>query len=347
MPARIAFNALALRPNGTGVQTYIAELLAALSMRGSARLTAAVQADAVGELPATVGPLVRPVSSGGRRVLTGLRSLGSVDLVHGLDVDLPLRPGAPTVATVHDLSVFDVPGSLSRWRALGERLVMTQALRRADTIVAVSSFTAERVAERFGRPSVVVLEAAPSDLRPAPPEAVASAKARYRLPERFVLHVGTMEARKNLALLARACARAEVDLVLAGRAPAGRSAPAAATLLGYVPRRDLAALYGAATVVAYPSCYEGFGLPPLEAMQCGAAVVAADATSLPEALGSGAVLVPPGDVDGWTAALRALVEDEEHREQVIEQGWDWAARRSWDDVATETVEVYRALGVDA
>lgn len=345
MPARVAFNALALRPNGTGVQTYIAEVLTALAARG-APLRAAVQADAATRLPDGVEPLVRPVSAGLRRTLDGLRALGPTELVHGLDVDLPLRPGAPTVATVHDLSVFDVPGSYSRWRAAGERLVVAQALRRADRVIAVSSFTAERVKSRFDRSCVVVLEAPPSDLGPATEVEVRSVRSRHQLPESFVLHVGTVEERKNLAMLALACERARVPLVLAGGVPAGRSAPAGAQLLGYVPRVDLAALYGAATVVAYPSSYEGFGLPPLEAMQCGAPVVAANTTSLPEALGTGATLVSPHDVDAWVAALTELFGDADQRAALAGEGRRWSSRRTWTDVASETAEVYRGLGVD-
>ena len=109
MVARIALNALALTPEGTGVQTYIRELLRALSNQTQAELVAVVQDHVVEHLPVGVHPRPRPRSNGAVRALHGLRSFPGADLIHGLDVDLPLRTEAPTVATVHDLSVFDAP----------------------------------------------------------------------------------------------------------------------------------------------------------------------------------------------------------------------------------------------
>ena len=344
MLPRIALNALALRPDGSGVQTYIRELLHQLVPRVAAELVAGVQAPAAGELPAGVAPLLRPPSAGVRRTAGGLRSLGPADLVHGLDVDLPLRPRAPTVATVHDLAVFDVPWAFSRLRAKGEQLTMAQSLRRADAVVAVSAFTAERVRCRFGRDAVVTPLAPAGDMAPPTPRQVEQVRGAHGLATPFVLQVGTVEPRKDVATLAAACRRACVPLVLAGAAPPGR-APAGARLLGYVPRAQLAALYGAATVVAYASRYEGFGLPPLEAMACGAPVVASRVASLSEVLGDGAELVPPGDVDALASVLGALVVDADRRAALAASGRRVAEGYSWAATAEATADVYRSLGV--
>jgi glycosyltransferase involved in cell wall biosynthesis len=343
MVAVIGLNGLALRPNGSGVQTYCRELLVRLPAAVRAEVVARVQSDALSEVPPTVRPLpVRPCD-GARRAWEGLRSLGPCDLVHGLDVDLPARPGAPTVATVHDLSVFDVPWAFSRRRALGERLIVRQAIRRADALIVDSAFTAERVHALFGRAATVVPLAPAPDFAPADAAAVRDVRKRYQLPDRFVLHVGTLEPRKDVSTLASACEAAGIPLVMAGRGTGPRNA----VVLGYVPRDDLPALYGSATVVGYVSLYEGFGLPPLEAMACGAAVVATRVGALPEVLAASAELVPPGDIGALTAALRRLTEDDDLRAHAATEGQRQAARFTWEATAEATANVYRTLGLPA
>jgi glycosyltransferase involved in cell wall biosynthesis len=316
-----------------------------LAAAADADLSALVQSDAVGELPAGVRPRVRPSAAGARRAALGLLPLRGADLVHGLDVDLPVLASAATVSTVHDLSVFDTPGAFSARRARGERWLVGRAVRRADALVAVSAFTAERVQQLFGR-SCVVVPLAPAARMVPPAEAdLARARARYELPERFVLHVGTIEPRKDVPRLAAAAARLQVPLLLAGALASGQSVPAGARHLGYVPTEDLPALYAAATVVAYCSHYEGFGLPPLEAMACGAAVLASRVGALPETLGDAASLVPPRDDAAIEAALGALLADEGLRAERRAAGLARAARFSWQRAAEQTVQVYRDLGV--
>jgi glycosyltransferase involved in cell wall biosynthesis len=169
-------------------------------------------------------------------------------------------------------------------------------------------------------------------------------RQNYDLPARFVLCVATVEPRKDVATLAAACRAIGVPLMLAGRS--STAAPLGARLLGYVPRSHLAALYGAATVVAYPSLYEGFGLPPVEAMACGAPVVAYAIAPLVELLGGAASLTRPRDASQLAEALRLLFNDDEHRRALASAGMARAATLSWKASAAATAEVYRGLGVD-
>jgi glycosyltransferase involved in cell wall biosynthesis len=343
--ARIALNALALRPGGSGVQTYIRELLRALAGTVSAELVAAVQADAVRDLPAGVTPRVHTVVAGVRRAIAGLRLPGAFDLVHGLDATLPVRVQAPTVVTFHDLAVFDVPWAFSGRRVIGKRMQLRHALRRADAVIAVSAFTAERIRARFQREAVVIPEAPPPDCAPPDDDAVQRVRRRYSLPDRFVLHVGAVDPRKNLAGLSDACATAGVPLVLAGAVDRRPMPGVRAHRLGYVPRPDLLALYGAATVVAYPSHYEGFGLPPLEAMACGAPVVATRVASLPELIGDAALFVEHADPEPLARAIREITSNDVRRTELAALGPARAATLSWEHAARETADVYRSLGV--
>jgi glycosyltransferase involved in cell wall biosynthesis len=342
---RILFNALPLDARGGGVSTYIRELLGALGQEIDAELVAAVRPDGRSELPAGVTPWVARESRGVARALTGARGFGPADLFHGLDVDLPLRRSAPTVATVHDMAIFDMPWAFPRIRVAGERVLLRHALHRADVIVAVSAFTAERVSTLVGRPSLVVHSAPGPGMTPPSDEEVERVRAHYHLPERFVLHVGNIEPRKDIATLAEACRRVAVPLVLTGHSLWGSVAPEGAIEIGHVPTSDLPSLYGAATLVGYASRYEGFGLPPVEAMACGAAVVSTPVPAVVEVVGDGAATFRPGDVEGLTGTLSDLLGDEARRVDLARTGAERVRSLSWRDTARGTAAAYRSLGL--
>lgn len=307
-------------------------------------LSAVIQADAAAELPAGVRSIRRPVAAGAGRAMLGMLPVRNADLIHALDVDLPFGAGAVRVATVHDMSVFDTPWAYSRLRAAGERALLRSSLRRADVLLAVSEFTAERV-QSIARRSCTVTPLAPA--RWAVPPSVTQVQqvfAKYGLPERFVLQVGTVEPRKDVALVAQVAAELDVPCVLAGAGSRGPRAPAGVQGLGYVDAGDLPALYRAATVVAYASRYEGFGLPPVEAMACGGVVAASAVGALPQVVGDGAVLVARHNRTDWTTALRPLLRDAAHRDALRQRASAAAARLSWRSTAEQTVAAYRSAG---
>lgn len=310
-----------------------------------AQLTAMVQRDAVAELPPEVTPIVRPVSGGVVRTALGAVPDASSDVFHGLDVDLPVLTRGMTVATVHDTSVIDMPSASSWFRARGEQQLVRRALRKADLLLTVSQFTAERIAAISGRDAVVT-ELAPASWAHAPTAAdVDRVRVKYSLPGNFVLQVGTVEPRKNVALVADVAARLGLPCVLAGAGSTGPSAPRTAVGLGYVDTADLPALYATATITAYASRYEGYGLPPVEAMACGGAVVASAVGALPQVVGDGAVLVGSDRVEDWIKAMRPLASDADARAALVSAGLAVAGKLSWRRTAERTMQAYRGAGV--
>ena len=341
----VVWGALALRPGGSGVQTYQRELIRASAEIGAGRRFAAVvQDDAVGELPDGVRAIPRPVCSGVRRAVHGLRPVPEDGIFHSLDVDLPLAQPGPTVSTVHDMSVFDTPWAFGAIRARGERMLLHRSIRRADAVIAVSRFTAERVSELTGRTATVTPLAPAGWVRIPEPNEVEAVRAKYGLPEKFVLQLGTLEPRKNPHVVAEAARALGVPMVLGGAGTDRPDRPAGSIGLGYVDQTDVPALYRAADVVAYASRYEGFGLPPLEAMACGGVVAASAVGGIPEAVGEGAVVISRDTAAHWMQTLRELLADGDRRAELMDAAAVVVRSRTWQSVAAETVEVYDALG---
>ena len=303
-----------------------------------------VQRDAAADLPPDVTPIERPVAAGVVRTVFGALPEFSSDVYHGLDVDLPMYTRALTVATVHDTSVIDMPSASSWYRAKGEQQVVRLWLRKADVLLAVSEFTAERVEAISGRRAVVTELAPASWARPPSAQDVDHVRRKYGLPDAFVLQVGTVEPRKDVALVAEAAKQLDLPCLLAGAGSTGPDKPSSAVGLGYVDLEDLPGLYAAATVTAYASKYEGYGLPPVEAMACGGAVVASRVGALPQVVGDGAILVDHR-VEDWVNAMREVVAAPDRRAALIDAALAVAKTLTWARTAEATAHAYRSAGV--
>ena len=273
---------------------------------------------------------------------------------------LPLR-SVPTVLTVHDLIFRRLPTHhkpLNRWYL---NLSMPLSCRRATHIIAVSECTRRDLIAAYDLPPqkiTTVYEAAAPRFTPQRPETVAAARARYGLPDRYLLFVGTIEPRKNLTRLLAAFEAIRAEGLSDGLVIVGKrgwlyddffarleQSPARDAVLspGYVPDGDLPAVYAGAQALVFPSLYEGFGLPVLEAMACGTPVAASNSSSIPEVGGDAALYFDPVDVDAMIETIRRLLCDPELQECVRARGLAQAAGFSWGTSAANTEAVYDAV----
>ncbi len=279
-------------------------------------------------------------------------------LFHATEHLLLSLHSVPTILTVHDLIFRNLPAHhkpLNRWYL---NLTMPLYCRRATHIIAVSECTRRDMIAAYNLPPekiTVVHEAAAPRFRPQPPDTVVAVRARYHLPDRYLLFVGTIEPRKNLTRLLSGFEAIHADGLTDGLVIVGKRgwlyddffsrleqspARAAVILPGYVPDEDLPAIYAGAQALVLPSLYEGFGLPVLEAMACGTPVTCSDTSSLPEIAGDAALHFDPHSVESLTDALRHLLNDTDLRAALRQRGFEQAAKFSWDQVAAETGAVY-------
>ena len=351
-PLRVLLDASALpeRPAGAGV--YTLELARALAARDDVELRVASPHD-TGH-----GSWLRTPRGTLRANAWEQRTLGraDADVIHGAHMAVPVRSKAPRVATVHDLTFYRLPrryGSRKRWyyRALA------RLAARAERLIVPSKAVAGDVVRYLGYPPErmrVIPEAPRWPSRPGP---LSRLRGRGRDDRPYLLCVGTAEPGKRAVDAVRALAAmpegARPMLVLAGnRGPLSEALARECARVGvadhvifsgYVADEGLATLMAGAAALVYPSLYEGFGLPPLEAMAMGTPVIASSAPAMTEVLGDAAAFVPVRDQAAIAREVTRILEDVAWREELVARGRAKAAEYSWERTAEETVAVYREV----
>ena len=294
-----------------------------------------------------------------------LRRAG-VALLHALAFVSPVGALTPAVVTVHDLSFLRFPERFRPANRLYLSVMTRFSCRRARRIIAVSQATADEIVRLLGVPleriDVVPHGVEHERFHPLPTGQVEAFRREKGLPKRFVLFVGTLEPRKNLKALIEAFVRTEamregVRLLVVGgkgwyyqeilKLVEDLDLTDAVCFAGFVPAAELPLWYNAATIFVYPSLYEGFGMPLLEAMACGTPVIGSDASCLPEVVGDAGLLVPPDDVEGLAARMKRLLADADLRADLSQRGRVRASAFTWEGTARATVTSYRrALSID-
>ena len=357
---RIGFNASLLAAGGgyrqTGVSRYIGELLDAMEPLLD-------ETDELVVFGRRLAPIARRPML---RILWEQTALPLTTLAHKLDVlhgplnVVPVVVRAPTVVTVHDLAFLHFPGQLPRSR----RAYMIAATRlsaaSAERVIAVSERTAADLAAWLPliQDRIDVIPEAPSPaIKRITGTAVDEFKMRSSVRRPYVLAVGTLEPRKNLPFLLSAFAavsdRFSHDLVLVGpegwmtgefhRTLERLNLGDRVRMTGFVSDQELGGWYSGADLFVFPSTYEGFGLPTVEAMRCGAPLLVSDSSCFPEVVGDAGILVSPTDHDAWCDALVAILTDRALNAHLRERSLTGATRFSWERTATETLRVYQEI----
>ena len=283
-----------------------------------------------------------------------------IDLFHATDNLIPCLTGLGKVFTLHDLAFRVCPETHTTLNRLFLSLMMPRFLNAADRIIADSESTKKDVMRFYGvsgkKVEVIYPGVSLSFQRVENRDRLKAVRRQYFLPERFILYVGTIEPRKNLPVLFEAFKAAqcpEVKLVVVGKKgwyynkilerlkPLNIEKDVVFT--GFVPDEDLPGLMSLAEVFAFPSIYEGFGFPVLEAMACGVPVISSNASSLPEITLDSAILLAPTDVRSWGQALKSVIGDPELKEEMRQRGYRRAGLFSWERTAVRTGRLYEEV----
>ena len=368
------FDGTALRPRRTGVGYYTEHLLRHLAKEAADHELIVVSnrpIDTTAPLPTNVRVVT---SRAGAPRLVWMQALAPrtlreirPDVAHFTNGMVPLATSVPTVVTIHDMSLTLFPQYHPLRRVVLNRPLVDIAARRADAVITVSESAKSDIVRLYRLPSdrvhVVHEAAAPSFRRVRDREALDRVRGRYGLGDRIILYVGTIEPRKNLAKLVHAFAsRRRIgdlnhQLVCVGpygwlsrdieRGIEHLGLADAVRFTGYVPFDDLPALYSLAEMFVFPSVYEGFGLPVIEAMACGVPVITGRTSSLTEIAGGAIEHVDRLDSESLGDAMVALARNPDRRAHLAALGLDRAGMFSWDRAARATLDVYKQAAKQA
>jgi alpha-1,3-rhamnosyl/mannosyltransferase len=367
---RVGINLLWLVPEvAGGSEGSTTETLRAIAKRGDADIRHTLFVlepflDAHPDLAATFETVAMPLSGRAK----ALRVVGEstwlaratrrhgIDLVHHAGGTVPPVRTAPSVLTIHDLQPFDLPENFSPIKRRYLHVAVGRSARAARLVLTPSEFVRRSVIDRFGLAADRVLAIPHGVERLTRGTPVDVLRERYDLPGPWFLHPAITYPHKNHEVLVRAfpevlAAHPDATLVLTGAAGSHEAKVMAAVdrlglptrvrRTGRISGADVAGLYDGATGLTFPSVYEGFGLPVLEAMARGCAVVAADATALPEVVGTAGRLLAADDVHAWSQAMIELIEDDAERERLRAAGLARAAELTWDHTAAAVVAAHR------
>jgi glycosyltransferase involved in cell wall biosynthesis len=370
---RVGIDATALPPQPVGAGNYIIQLIRALvtadfdhqfviytQKHGPDLINLPRDGEVEWQVVDDMSPGVRLIWEQTR--FPGLIGRTRIDLLHSLHYTKPLRLPCASVVTFHDMTFFLYPHLHTRARRWFFPQMMRLSAKQADAIISVSESTRRDAIRLLGidpekvsttQLGVDAVFRVINDLQ-AKEEIV----SKYDLPEKFILYLGTIEPRKNLSLLIRAY-RLLVDsgtrlkLILVGKygwmyeevckLVSELNLEEMVRFTGYIPQEQLPLVYNLASLFVYPTIYEGFGLPVLEAMACGVPVITSDIASLPEIVGEAGILVPTGDLDALFDAMKLVTHDKELREKLTNQGLLRARDFSWERTAQLTQQVYQKV----
>ncbi len=360
---RIGFDARAISYRGIG--TYSRNLLRLFAESG-VEVVVFCQDQEKETMPAVdsftlVSANMDPLSQS-KAAFRSLVEASDVDLLHVPSPWTPTPLDTPLVATVHDVTPLLYPRSLPLRLRLRYKKQLSETLNSAGRVITVSQVSLSALSAYAGVSPAkvrVIHNGVAERFRPATAEEQAAARHHYSLPERFVFWVGDFRPEKNLPFLVQAWARLVQNvpdipvLVLAGaqrgeyrkvrREVEKRGLGRRVLFPGFIRGDDLPAVYSAATLFVFPSLYEGFGLPPLEAMACGVPCVVSHSSALPEVTGSAALHFNPTSLDSLEDCVVRVLRDRDLYESLRQEGYEQSARFPWSKAAEETLEVYRSV----